>query len=109
MLKSLKTVIGKRIGRVHANGAATPPSNTVLPLITGSTAGEVCSTSDGTWGGSPASFTYQWYLDGGILNGETADEITTDETWVDSTLTVKVTAYNAGGSCVATSLGVVLT
>ena len=37
------------------------PSNTVEPAITGTAAvGQTLTTSDGTWSGSPTSFTYQW-------------------------------------------------
>ncbi len=90
----------------HIAGIATPV-NTVLPVITGDTAGEECSTSNGTWTNS-SDFTYQWYLDGVLIAGETASTITTDEAWADQTLTATVYGGNGAGKIGATSLGVVL-
>ena len=46
---------------VGAAPPAAPPSNTVLPAITGAAqVGQVLSGSTGTWSGSPTSFAYQW-------------------------------------------------
>lgn len=45
-------------------GTRLPPVNTVPPAVTGTTVvGQTLSTTDGTWTGSPASFTYQWQRD----------------------------------------------
>src|SRR5581483_6398351 len=43
-------------------GAGTAaPTNTALPVITGTpTQGETLQTDNGSWTGSPSSFTYQW-------------------------------------------------
>jgi hypothetical protein len=58
-------------GSTPATSAATSavlpaaPTNTVLPVITGTPqVGSVLTVSDGTWTGSPTSFSYQWYADG---------------------------------------------
>lgn len=90
----------------HVAGFATP-INTVLPVITGDIAGEESSSSTGTWTSADA-FTYQWYLDGVLLTGETADTIETDEGWVGQTLTVVVCGGAGGGVTCVTALGVVL-
>ncbi len=90
----------------HVAGIA-PPVNTVLPLITGDTAGDVLSTSNGTWTGSP-TFTYQWFLDGVAIAGEDEDEVITDEAWAGQTITVVVSGSNGAGTSIATRLGVVL-
>jgi hypothetical protein len=90
----------------HVAGFATP-TNTVAPVITGDTAGETSTTSDGTWSDADA-FTYQWYLDGVALVGETTNSIDTDEGWVGQTLSVIVCGGNGGGMTCAASAGVVL-
>lgn len=91
----------------HVAGIA-PPINTVLPVITGDIAGEESSTSNGTWTNS-SDFTYQWYLDDVLLEGETENSILTDASWIGQTLTVTVYGGNGAGKVGATSLGVVLT
>lgn len=50
---------------VYAGGGGTPPSNTVAPLLSGSTAalGNSVSTGNGTWtGDATITFTYQWQV-----------------------------------------------
>lgn len=49
------------------------PVNTVPPVVSGTVAlGEVLTTTDGTWTGSPSGFTVQWLRDGVAIDGETA-------------------------------------
>lgn len=46
------------------SAAAAAPVNTVAPAVTGTaTVGQTLSTTNGTWTGSPTSFTYQWQRD----------------------------------------------
>ena len=49
-------------GRTDIIGAtATAPVNTVAPLVSGSPyVGDLLTTTDGTWTGSPTSYSYQW-------------------------------------------------
>src|SRR4051794_8545517 len=43
------------------SGTAAAPANTGLPVITGTAQqGQNLSTSNGSWSGSPTSYTYQW-------------------------------------------------
>ena len=86
----------------------TPPSNSVLPVITGDVAGEESSTSNGTWSNA-VTFVYQWYLDDSPLTGETASTIETDAEWIDQTLSVVVSAGNGAGRVSVSSAGIVLT
>lgn len=90
----------------HGAGIATPV-NTVAPVITGDTAGEGCSVSNGTWTNS-STFTYQWYLDGVAIAGETSNTITTDIAWAGQTLSAIVYGGNGAGKIGAASNSVVL-
>jgi len=49
-------------GRTDIIGTtATAPVNTVLPVVSGTTyVGDLLTTTDGTWTGTPTSFSYQW-------------------------------------------------
>src|SRR5262245_39835080 len=52
-------LLGSPVGSARIDAV---PSNTALPAITGAPAvGQTLTTSDGTWNGSPTSFTYQWF------------------------------------------------
>lgn len=84
------------------------PVNLIAPFITGDPdVGEVVTASNGTWANEPDTFTYQWYLNGLAIPGETNQTLTVPDN-VGSTLTVVVTATNSGGSAQATSQGVVI-
>lgn len=83
-----------------------PPVNTVLPAISGTLAiGQVLSTTDGTWTGSPTSYAYQWKRNGTDIGGATANTYTLTASDPGTTITVTVTATNAAGSASATSAG----
>jgi hypothetical protein len=90
------------------------PSNTALPAITGTPAvGQTVTTSDGTWTGSPTSFTYEWLRcpsSGGNDNGSDCASIgvTTNSYAVATgdvgfTLRSRVTAHNSEGDVQAVS------
>jgi hypothetical protein len=91
------------------------PSNTGLPVITGTPAvGQTLMTSDGTWNGSPTSFTYQWLrcpASGGQPDGSDCAEISGATTAsyapatgdIGFTLRAQVTAINTDGQTKATS------
>ena len=86
----------------------TPPHNIALPSISGTpTEGDTLTASNGNWEGSPTSYIYQWQDCTGAsctkISGATTSthKLTTSD--VGHTLTVIVTATNAGGSTPATS------
>ena len=88
----------------------TPPHNIALPSISGTTTeGDTLTASNGTWEGNPTSYAYQWQdcnTSGASctkISGATTSthKLTTSD--VGHTLTVVVTATNAGGSTPATS------
>lgn len=84
------------------------PANSVLPAISGTlNLGQLLTTSDGTWSGSP-TFTYQWKRGGVAIGGATNNTYTTVLADVGTTITSTVTATNAGGATDATSAGVVI-
>jgi hypothetical protein len=93
--------------------AASPPpapSNTALPTITGTTTqGQTLSTSNGSWSGSPTSYTYQWQDCTSTTCQNISGATTTTSTYtlqasdVGSTIDVTVTATNSGGSASVSS------
>ena len=92
------------------SGTGNPPSNTVLPVVSGtSQQGQTLTASNGSWTGSPTSFAYRWRdcdasgnscVDIAGATGSTYLLVAAD---VGHTLRVVVTATNAAGSAAATS------
>ena len=91
-------------GRTDIIGAsATAPVNTVAPLVSGLTyVGDVLTTNDGTWTGSPTSYSYQWKR-GATNIGTNANTYTLVTADANTNITCVVTATNAIGSTNATS------
>lgn len=90
--------------------AVTPPANTVAPAVTGTTTvGQTLSTTNGTWTGSPTSFSYQWQRDnqGGGSYSNIGSATATSYMLVDAddacNVRCVVTATNSGGSTAANS------
>src|SRR5262249_9459389 len=86
------------------------PTSTAAPVVTGSTVqGQVLSTTNGSWMGSPTSFAYRWQdcnsSGGGCANitGATSRTYTLQATDVGHTVRSVVTATNSGGSNAAPS------
>jgi hypothetical protein len=90
---------------------AAAPSNTALPAITGTTRdGQTLTASRGTWTGTPPiAYAYQWRRCNASGNGcadiagATASTYTLVAADVGSTVRVRVTASNTGGSASADS------
>ena len=87
-----------------------PPTNTVLPKITGSAIqGQALTTTRGTWSGSPTSYAYTWEdcnssgNSCSSISGATASSYTLTAGDVGHTIRTIVTATNGGGSTPATS------
>jgi hypothetical protein len=91
-------------GRTDIIGAsATAPVNTVVPVVSGSSyVGDVLTTTDGTWTGSPTSYSYQWKR-GATNIGTNANTYTLVSADANTNITCVVTATNAIGSTNATS------
>lgn len=87
------------------------PTNTAVPVVTGSaTVGQNLVTSDGSWTGSPTSFTYSWQRDVGTagstwltIPGATTNTYTVTADDLGSKLRSQVVANNASGSSLAAS------
>jgi hypothetical protein len=85
------------------------PSNTGLPVISGTTAqGQTLHTTNGSWDNNPTSFDYQWEdCDNAGANcvstGTDSSAYTLNGTDVGHTIRVIVTAHNLGGSGQATA------
>ena len=89
---------------------AAAPSNTALPVISGTAAqGQTLTTSNGSWNGSPTSYAYQWRRCDSSgnnctnISGASGGSYTLASGDVGHTVDVVVTATNAGGSTSATS------
>src|SRR4029077_11474339 len=90
--------------------APSPPSNTALPLVSGTAQqGVKLTTSNGSWSGSPTGYSYAWQdCDSSgsncvAIGGATSSGYTLTSGDVGDTVRVVVTAVNAGGSASATS------
>ena len=88
----------------------TAPASTAAPTISGTAkAGETLTVSNGTWSGSPTSFTYQWQRCNAAgasctnIAGETRNTRLLVNDDVGSRLRALVTATNGTGSSTATS------
>jgi hypothetical protein len=88
------------------SGAATAPSNSVLPVITGSpVVGQTLNISNGTWSGTaPITYARQWKRGGVNISGATGTSYTLVTADLGATITCTVTATNAIGNASATSL-----
>jgi hypothetical protein len=91
--------------------AASPPSNTVPPSLSGTAQdGKVLTAAKGTWTGvGPITYTYQWQtsIDGGAtwsdISGATATTYTPPAGSAGTQVRVLVTATNGGGATQAAS------
>jgi GH25 family lysozyme M1 (1,4-beta-N-acetylmuramidase) len=97
---------------VSASGTTSPsrPTSTSAPAVSGTVqAGQVLTSSVGTWTGSPTSFAYQWRrCDGtggacGAIPGAINSSYTIGPGDIGSTISLVVTATSSGGSRAATS------
>jgi hypothetical protein len=93
----------------QATSAAAPQSNS-QPTISGQTReGSTLAASNGNWGNSPTSFSYQWQQCDGTgtgcnsISGATSKTYTVASGDADHQLRVTVTATNGDGSATATS------
>jgi sugar lactone lactonase YvrE len=90
--------------------SATPPSDTALPAISGSTHdGQTLTVSPGTWAGTTPTYAYQWEscnAEGGEcqeIEGATDQTYTLGAGDLETTLRALVTASNAAGTADAIS------
>lgn len=85
--------------------AATPPVNTVAPVASGVVRiGELLSTTDGTWTGTPTpTYAYQWTRDGAPIGSATSSTYTVVAADIACEIACEVTATNSAGSAMEPS------
>ena len=85
------------------SGPPAAPVNTVLPNVTGvAIVGDILTTDDGSWTGSPTSYAYQWKR-GATNIGTNANTYTLVNADAGQSITCVVTATNGAGSTPETS------
>jgi hypothetical protein len=95
---------------VTPSAGGSAPSNTSPPTVSGiATQGDALSTSNGSWNGSPTSYTYAWQdcdssgNNCSNISGATASTYTLAGSDVGHTIRSVVTAHNASGATPASS------
>lgn len=90
---------------VNPGAGGVPPTNTVLPAITGTAeVGEELAVSNGTFTGDAViSYTYQWFAGGVAIPGATANEFVLTSAQLGKIIQARVAATNASGSAQAFS------
>lgn len=79
-----------------------PPANLTIPTITGAAVvGQTLTSSNGTWTGSPTTFTRQWYRNGVEISGATAPTYLLVTADLGAVITVATVAENATGDSIA--------
>src|SRR5204862_78241 len=93
-----------------ATSSTAPPSNSSLPTVSGTAQqGQTLTTTNGTWSGSPTSYTYDWTrcdTAGGncaVISGTKASSYTLTSADVNHTLRAYVNASNSAGTGTALS------
>jgi hypothetical protein len=89
----------------YANGTwatanvTPPPTNTVAPVVSGSTTvGGNATVTTGTWNYSPTGYYYQWYANTSAISNATANVFTITSSQNGANLYCNVTAYNVAGN-----------
>ena len=98
------------LGLRRASCSCWRRSTSILPALSGSAVeGQSLKASNGTWSGSPTSFTYQWQdcdssgSSCSVISGASSLSYTLTGSDAGHTVRVQVTATNTGGSESATS------
>lgn len=93
-------VAGSVIATSNTLSGAELPVNTVAPVISGTVRiGEVLTSTQGTWTGTPTpTYAYQWMRDGVAIGGATASTHTVVAADIAELITCEVTATNIAGS-----------
>ena len=98
--------LGIRTNKIKIGGgaAATPPSNSVAPVISGSTSlGSTLTSTTGTWSGTaPITYSYQWKRGATNIGTDSSTYVTVIGDSL-ANITCVVTATNSAGSANATS------
>lgn len=93
-------IAGSVIATSNTLSGAEIPVNTVAPTITGTVRmGQVLSSTQGTWTGTPTpTITYQWQRGGVDISGATSSTYTVVSADISEELSCSVTATNVAGA-----------
>src|SRR5436190_1984506 len=104
------TALSAATGVVTATSSSAPPSNSSLPTVSGTAQqGLTLTTTNGTWSGSPTSYTYAWKhcdphaFTSPLISGSKASSYTLTSADVNNTLRAYVNASNSAGTGTALS------
>jgi len=94
--------IGINIAVKGSSASVPAPVNTVEPVVSFNNlyVGGTLTTTNGTWSGSPTSFTYQWYnvSEGDDIVGATNNTYTLGSAFAGNQINCKVFGTNAVGT-----------
>ena len=86
-----------------SSSGGSAPSNTALPVVTSSSpvVGTAETATNGSWTGSPTSYTYVWKAAGTVISGATASTYVPVSGDIGKTITATVTAVKTGTASVS--------
>lgn len=103
MASSIERSRGKAAYRRAAH-SGTIPRNTAAPVVSGTAqVGQTLTTTNGTWAGNTAAFSYQWKRGGTVNVGTNQNTYVCVAGDVGFPISCVVTATNSTGSASATS------
>jgi len=84
--------------KIVLGGVAVAPVNTVAPSVTGTAVvGQTLTGTNGTWTGSPTSYSYQWYRGATLITGATSSSYTLVQADAGNTSNIKCTVTASNG------------
>ena len=106
----VRAINGSGPGQNSPSGSVTPepptPVSTGIPVVSGAASvGHTLACSPGSWTNNPTRFSYQWYRDGALIPGATAQNYLVARADQGHTITCTVTASNGSTSAQVSSAG----
>lgn len=98
------TAVSAGVGPIQVKPETGPPQLVTAPTLSGTpTEGSTLMSTTGTWTKNPTTYGFQWYRNGSIISGATANIIGLIAADVGANISCAVTATNNVGSTTATT------